>query len=523
MLPTIKPKWTLIFLLSAKNNLFFEQLNVIKEIYSVGSTDSVKLVIILDGLSGDKFSDILERPSIFSPRKNSDFLTDTHIYILERTKSTLANKKDLKELLNYIIENFEAENYGFFYKGHGGPGETDLAKGIFDTKLEYIDPKLDDDEIETKFKNSQHGWTLEGYCEYPSIQINKQNKKPVLLVFSKKNTASLSYYGLATVLKDVFKGNIGFCCLDCCWAQQIENAYNFKGVADYFIASADEMPVLGIGYAQLCSQFINRPSISAEEAANLIVAINFNKNYADYDSEIAEFRNMGVSISSINLKEYDTFQKSFTTLCTFLAAKLEKKDKYIYSILDAARGNCSDYTYKDTDNLTIDEIDYPMFNIDLIWLMENLLYYNVNDKLDILIYDIIYQLKNNIITSCLSSNYKRSVMGNRGLGGKGISICFPKNRLFARRSILFSKEMEFYKVTGWKDVLVNYYSYKNGKKNSRQRQKSSPELEIVSKFLPPADQKVSTMPGDNERLVFVSTTKKDVLKKKQEKRAKALS
>ena len=71
-------KWTLIFLLSAKNNLYMEQLKVINEIYGVGSSKDVNLVIILDGLGGDKFSESLERPAIFFPQKNTDFLTDTH-------------------------------------------------------------------------------------------------------------------------------------------------------------------------------------------------------------------------------------------------------------------------------------------------------------------------------------------------------------------------------------------------------------------------------------------------------------
>ena len=45
----------LIFLLSAKNNLFNEQLKVIKEIYSVGSNKDVDFVILFDAIEGDKF------------------------------------------------------------------------------------------------------------------------------------------------------------------------------------------------------------------------------------------------------------------------------------------------------------------------------------------------------------------------------------------------------------------------------------------------------------------------------------
>ena len=511
MSPKLTPKWTLIFLLSAKNNLFMEQLNVIKEIYSVGSSDDVNFVIILDGLGGDKFSELMEKPTIFHAKKNSDFLTDAHIHILERKNATLTNKKDLKELLDFVIRNFEADNFGFFYKGHGGPGETDIPKGVFDTKLEFIDPGLTDEQINDKFKNSQRGWTFEGYSEYPSEEKNTKNKKPVLLIYSKKNTKALSYSALASVLKDAFKGKLGFLCMDCCWAQQIENAYNFIDVADYFIASADEMPALGLGYTQLCSHFIKRPAIQPVEAANLLVAINFNQNYADYDGDVPEFREMGISITSISTKEFKKFLEAFSELCKLLTERLKEKDDYTYKIFEGARGNCLDYTYQDTDNLTADKIDYPMFNIDLIWLLENLLFYNVNEEIDTKIYNAIYRVQNELITSYMGNNYKKALMGTRCIGGKGISICFPKNNLFAERSILFSKAMSFYDEAGWRDLLKTYYKYE-----PKGKALDPFELDIAKKLFPDKPGKNTKRNETTERSRFNSMRKKEIFKAKAE-------
>ena len=45
--------------------------------------------------------------------------------------------------------------------------------------------------------------------------------------------------------------------MDCCWAQQIENANKFVGLTGYYVASADEMPALGLGYTLLCNHFLN--------------------------------------------------------------------------------------------------------------------------------------------------------------------------------------------------------------------------------------------------------------------------
>jgi len=453
-------KWTLVFLLSAKNNLFMEQLKVINEIYSVGSSKDVNLVIILDGLGGDKFSESLEKPSIYHVQKNTDFLTDRHVDFLRSPKATLTDKRHLKSILKKVVENFKAQRYGFFYKGHGGPAETDLARGIFVTRTAYINPKWSDSKLEKEYDNKQKGWLFEGYCEYPAVKKNNRNKKPVLLIYSKRNSQTLTYYSLASVLKSVFKEKLDFLCMDCCWAQQIENAYSFKNVTDYYIASADEMPALGLGYTSLCNQFIKRPAIRPDEAANLIVSTYYNVNYADYDSEQAEFRKMGVSVTSLDLKAYDSFMADFTELCKLLTRQLNKKDDYTYYLIQNARSKCLDYTYQNTDKLSVSKIEYPMFNIDLIWLLENLLYYNLDDEREELILNIIYKLQGRLITSFMSSNYKKPAVGKTAIGGNGIAICFPKDKDFSELSILKREEMKFYQRSGWKKFLDTYYDYK---------------------------------------------------------------
>jgi hypothetical protein len=456
-----KPKkWTLIFLLSAKNNLYMEQLKVINEIYGVGSSKDVNLVIILDGLGGDKFSESLERPAVFYAQKNTDFLTDHHFHIFRNHNATLTDPKQLQRMLNIVVENFPATNYGFFYKGHGGPGEGDLARGMFVTRTAYVTPKIRDSQLEKMYGDRQRGWTFEGYCEYPAIKKSGKKKKPILLIYSKRNTKTLSYKQLASTLRNVFNGKLGFLCMDCCWAQQIENAYDFINVTDYFVASADEMPALGLGYTQLCSHFIKRPAIKPEEAANLIVAIYYNQNYADYDSEVAEFRKMGVSVTSVNLKEFDKFLRAFSALCKLLIKKLREKDDYTYYLLKNSRAKCLDYTYKDTDKLTSTKIDYPMFNIDLIWLLENLLYYSLDDQREEMLLKVIYQIQGGLITSFMGSNYKKPVLGRRAIGGNGIAICFPKNEKFRELSIIRKKKLRFYKVSGWSELLSRYYNYK---------------------------------------------------------------
>lgn len=469
---TTPKKWTIIFLLSAKNNLFNEQLKVIKEIYSVGSNKDVDFVILFDAIEGDKFSKKFAAPAIYHVDKDDDFLSDVSFHQLPVTAKGLTTKKNLEKLLRIAKKNFPAKNFGFFYKGHGGPATTDISKGAFDTRLVNVHPRMGDAGIEKKFAKAQHGWTFEGYCEYPIVSKNKNKDKPILLIYSRGNTKSLTFSGMADVVNTVFKRQKpGFICLDCCWAQQVENANKFVGLTDYFIASPDEMPALGLGYTQLCKQFLVRPTIKAKEVANLLVSIFYCTNYADYDSDVPEFRKMGVSLTSLSLANFQSFIDSFTVLCKYLIDKLKKKDDQTYVLIRNARNQCLDYTYKDTDKLKASKVDYPMFNIDLIWFLENLLYYNVDLPLDNKIFEVINQLQNHVIAGFMGNNYKKPSPGARAIGGNGVAICFPGRKDLAEESILKGGKIAFYKTTGWKDLLTLYYNYPFDEKKSKSKKK----------------------------------------------------
>src|SRR5678810_154221 len=82
-------KWTLFFLLIAKNNLFNEQLKVIQEIYSVRSNKDVDFVILFDAIEGDKFSKKFSAPAIYHVNKDDDFLSDVSFHQLPTTAKGL--------------------------------------------------------------------------------------------------------------------------------------------------------------------------------------------------------------------------------------------------------------------------------------------------------------------------------------------------------------------------------------------------------------------------------------------------
>jgi len=297
---------------------------------------------------------------------------------------------------------------------------------------------------------------------------NKKARRHVMAIFTRtQNVKSLSYQGVAECIKAIFKQKIGFICLDCCWGQQIENSFVFADAVEYVVASADESPALGIGYQELCSKINQRPHIKPEELANMIVAVYFYRNYSDYDSPVAEFRKMGVSITNVKTDmlrkktgvKKDSFEEKMRNLCDYLIKNIAR----FKQIILPARNKCKDYTYKDTDSLKPDKIIYPVFNIDLPWFLNNLRYYNQekDEKLDNLINDILLFIETKLIKGFLSSNYRNPILGNKTAytGGNGLTILFPVSKLQAEEcySLYQAENHPFYVKTNWLNFLKKYY------------------------------------------------------------------
>ena len=455
-----KKKWTIIFLVSAENDLIFESLSAINEIYSVGcgDEDDVYFVVLFDGVEANRFSKSFALPSIYLAKKNISFVTDTP-FINPKPHDDLSDPKVLGRLLADIKQQFPADKYGLFYKGHGGPGETDITNGKFVEKLKEVPSRWTDSRIEKEFSGETG---FQGQLTFFGFSRNNRNNKLVLLLFTRRNKNVLTYQKLANVLGSVFRKKLAFICLDCCWGQQIENAYTFSSVTDNFIASADEMPALGLGYEHICKQIVQRTNITPLEISKMLVAVYYYKNYADYDGPNPEFRKMGVSLTHVNTskKFIDDFSTKFTLLVDYL-------DKYLHKFfftIKKARSVCRDYTYQNTDDKQPEAIIYPMFNIDLPWFLENLMFFNGNsdDNLRSLISDALFSLQNRLIHGYLGNNYLDTVIGKPALAGKGITITFPKNALHAklslvRKNITPEKDLLFYQITGWKKFLHHYY------------------------------------------------------------------
>ena len=141
----------------------------------------------------------------------------------------------------------------------------------------------------------------------------------------------------------------------------------------------------------------------------------------------------------------------------------------IHLIFAEARDKCHDFTYEP-------EEQFGVYNIDLMWFLENLLYFNrmsdmPHEQLEISINGLMRICMLYLRKSFMGSNYQDPYPGNRKRVCRGITITFPikkggltdnYNQIGPERRA----EIKFYKKTGWPMVLEKYFETVEKYKNS---------------------------------------------------------
>jgi hypothetical protein len=132
----------------------------------------------------------------------------------------------------------------------------------------------------------------------------------------------------------------------------------------------------------------------------------------------------------------------------------------LHLIFAEARDKCFDFTYEE-------ETEFGVYNIDLMWFLENLFYFNRmvnfrNIELEASISELMRIFMLYLRKSFMGSNYKDPYPGNRKRVCRGMTITFPikkegltdkVNQISpARRG-----EIKFYNKTGWPGVLETYF------------------------------------------------------------------
>jgi len=479
-------KWTIIFLVSAKSNLYNEMIAAINEICSVGSNEHINYVIIYDGLKAGVFKKEFAKPCVFyASNKKIRFSKAQPEKIYPECDLTVED--DLSIIIQDIKTKFPAAHYGFVYKGHGGTGGVDIKNGITIEKIVPIPKRIDinneskiEEYLKSKYKKEHDGlFVLE--------KRSHVENDSVLLIYKSKDTRSLTHVNISNVLRKNFDRarELGFVFMDCCWAMQIENLYEYKKLTKYYVASADEMPALGLGkgYSTFCRKLNERPQAKYDEIADLLISLYYANMYDDYDQEGApvSFKKMGVSLTCADASDLKYLTEEFVKFCEILNKNMDD----LHLIFAEARDKCHDFTYEP-------EEEFGIYNIDLMWFLENLLYFNrmtdqPNEQLEITINSLMRICMLYLRKSFMGSNYQDPYPGNRKRVCRGITITFPikkggltdsDNQIGPERR----GKIKFYKKTSWPAVLENYFDTVEKYKDSIAGMKEHLKVQVAQCF-----------------------------------------
>jgi hypothetical protein len=463
-------KWTVIFQVNGENDLLEGMKDIYDKIAAVGSSyGHVNFVVLFDGLKisesrteeTDDDNDN-EYPCIYYVTR-FEYYENAKPLKQYKAQENLANIDNLSFILSEIKASFPADNYAYFYLGHGGPGRTDVSDALYTTKLDRRRADETDDDVALNKRlfdqrpSPQDVWNYQGYSEL------RADHSVLIAFYYRDDYKELTFFGLSKALaKSGFTHDhrLDFILLDCCWGQLIENSDSFEPVAKYFVASADEMPGGGIGYEGFCEFLIKHPEIRPDQLANSVVAVNFLTNYDDYLSS-DEFKDMGVSLTCSSLKNFKPLKEKLNNLSDYLIVNLGALNFPIRK----ARKVCIDYTYEP------DPDSYHMYNIDLLWFLENLQYTNdnIDTRLHNILSDLIAYIELYFKKSYLASNYKEACIGDKKsyIGGRGLTITFPLTlEQFNNPKSIYAQEPGNFVNWKWKDFLFEYLTHIEKIKNA---------------------------------------------------------
>ncbi|MBL7733670.1 MAG: hypothetical protein JNM88_21045 [Chitinophagaceae bacterium] len=439
--------WTIIIYLNGESDLLDDVKRNYNQVAKFGSElGKVNFLVIFDGLkvpaaaSNKAIAGTDLPPQVFYVSRFERF---TEAEPLEEfpKQEDLTKPGNLSHIIDLVKKKFPAKKYGFIYNGHAQAGGPSVEHRQMMVKLDAKRPGEKDEDFEERMKRKyqKDGWKYDGSSEHidnPSI---------FLIVLSREgNERFLTYEMMGKeLLKSGFSRkneDLGFVCLDCCWGQTFEAALCFRDSTRYLIASPDEAALLGIGYDDFAEFLLKKQNtIRYDELANNLVGIYFKHNYDDYLSS-DEFKDMGVSLSCVDLGDYyatDEFDGKLDDAIIWkmdnLANYLSEHINELWWVVSWARKKCVDYTYQDNPD------EYATYNIDFLWFLENLMHYNwlyqeYGGKYDPVLHAhasrLIMEVSMRLIKSNMASNYKALKINSTTpqLGGKGMAITFPADK-----------------------------------------------------------------------------------------------
>jgi len=259
-------RWTIMVYLDADNNLEDVAITDFNEMESVGSTDSVNIIVQFDRIAG--YDDT-----------NGDWTDTRRFRVLHDTSSTeistepveimgeknMGDPETLTEFIDWSVSNYPADNYALIFWNHGG-GWRSVNENSSDTKAPGNNPFTKD----VCFDNTSDDY-LSNY--EVSEAISMSSIRPEIIAF------------------------------DACLMGMIEVAYQLRDLAEIMVASEDLVPWDGYNYKSFLNELVNDHNMSADTLSSILV-----KTYGEY------YEYSDVTNAAINLKKIRNITEKLDTL-----------------------------------------------------------------------------------------------------------------------------------------------------------------------------------------------------------------
>lgn len=257
-------KWTFMVYLDADNNLESMGVLNLQWLETVGSSDLVNFVVLMDTFTGE--ADLLYVNYLGHTQVGTDYGYPKEV--------NMADPAVLEEFIEICCNDFPAENYALVLWDHGG------------------------------------GWR--GLC-WDDSSILPDGEADCITMVELREAVEGAYEDTSEVM-DV----IGF---DLCLMAMPEVAYQVRDYADYIVFSEETVPGAGFPYDAIAGDLVAEPTMDGKELCTMIV-----EDYADYYTGMGGY--MTWTMSAFDMEYMDDVTLAVDALGTELLDGLREYMQY---------------------------------------------------------------------------------------------------------------------------------------------------------------------------------------------------
>lgn len=379
-----KAEWLILYYINGKNNLVSHALEDFFEISSIGSSDSVKIVVQLgrpeknnppshEGWSGVKRY-IVEKG--MKPDTKSQAM---HVGEAKTPSGDMGNPETLESFIDWAVQRFPARRKILIIWNHGQGWRFQASKSN------------DKFAAATRAPNSKE---IASMADAPVIGMFKS-------VSSDDDNGSILYNKQIqkTLEKCAAKGTrFDIVAYDACLMAMVETAYSLRKLTDILVSSQELEPGAGWEHSTVLKSIVSRPTMTPEEFSKVIVD-SYQERYGN---------NFMTTMSAIRLVDFDLVTEKISSA----SAAIRIDHRQSFRTLEKERANLR--AFADFEGLG--------FSVDCETLFERIANASNNPIVAERSKQTAEAIRRTIIANYASTECK-------AYSPRGIAIYFPESKL----------------------------------------------------------------------------------------------